>query len=61
MSPLTKILDDENHGEKISLSDGDRRTIYLWLDANAPFYGVYDRGEQARQLQGERVPPPALQ
>ena len=61
MSPLTKILDDENHGEKISLSDGDRRTIYLWLDANAPFYGVYDRGEQARQLRGERVPPPALQ
>ena len=61
MSPLTKILDDENHGEKISLSDADRRTIYLWLDANAPFYGVYDRGQQAEQLQGEKVPLPALQ
>ena len=61
MSPLTRILDDENHGAKISLSDEDRRTIYLWLDANAPFYGVYDTGEQEKQQVGEKVGLPELQ
>ena len=61
MSPLTGILDDENHGDKISLSEEDRRTIYLWLDANAPFYGVYEREEQEKQQRGEEVSVPAMQ
>ena len=61
MSPLTAILDDLHHGGKISLSEEDRRTIYLWLDANAPFYGVYEQGEQEKQQRGEAVALPAIQ
>ena len=61
MSPLTAILDDLHHGDKISLSDEDRRTIYLWLDANVPFYGVYEQGEQEKQQRGEAVALPAMQ
>ena len=61
MSPLSAVLDDENHGEKISLSNEDRRTIYLWLDANAPFYGVYDAAVQEKQQAGEKVDLPEMQ
>jgi hypothetical protein len=61
MSPLTKILDDENHVGHVSLSEEERRTIYLWLDANAPFYGVYDRAEQAKQQEGKKVSLPVIQ
>ncbi len=61
MSPLSAILDDKNHGEKISLSDEDRRMIYLWLDANAPFYGVYDAAVQKKQQTGEKVDLPEIQ
>lgn len=61
MSPLSAILDDKNHGEKISLSDEDRRMIYLWLDANAPFYGVYDAAIQKKQQTGEKVDLPEIQ
>ena len=55
VSPLAEILEDENHGEKLKLSDADRRTIYLWLDGNAPFYGTGDAEEQKRQRNGERI------
>jgi len=41
-SPLTKILDDENH-QTTGLTDKEKRRIYLWLDANAPFHGVFER------------------
>ena len=60
VSRLTKILDDDNHKD-IGLSEEDRRAIYLWLDANIPFYGTYDPAEQAKQLRGEQIEPPALQ
>ena len=40
-SPLTAILDDSNHKSRINLSDEDRHAIYLWLDANAMFYGDF--------------------
>jgi hypothetical protein len=59
-SPLSAILDDETH-RKITLTDTDRRRLYLWLDANAPFYGAYIQKEQLAQQQGEAVPVPALQ
>jgi hypothetical protein len=40
MSPLTKIIKDADHKDVfIKMSDEDKRRIYLWLDANAPFYG----------------------
>ena len=40
-SPLTEILDDPVHQNQVKLSDKERRTISLWLDANAVFYGDY--------------------
>ena len=60
-SPLTQVLDDANHGGKLNLPAEDRRRIYLWLDANAPFYGTYTQPERLVQLRGESVPPPSVQ
>jgi len=40
-SPLTAILDDSNHKNHVPLTDEEKRTIYLWLDANAMFYGDF--------------------
>ena len=60
-SPLTRILDDETHADRVNLPDEDLRRIYAWLDGNAPFYGTYGQAEQAAQLAGEPVPPPEVQ
>lgn len=60
-SPLTKILDDTHHGSQVKLKENDRRRLYLWLDGNASFYGVYSRGEQLAQKKGKTVTPPTLQ
>jgi len=60
-SPLTQVLADANHGGKLNLPAEDRRRIYLWLDANAPFYGTYTQPERLAQLRGESVPPPSVQ
>ena len=40
-SPLTAILGDAIHREHVNLPDEDRLAIYLWLDANAMFYGDF--------------------
>lgn len=60
VSPLTGILRDANHAS-VKLSDDEWRRIYLWLDANGAFYGAYSQPEQAAQLRGEAIAPPALQ
>jgi hypothetical protein len=60
-SQLVKILDDATHAPQVKLSTAERRQIYLWLDANAPFYGAYTAEEQLAQLQGKAVPPPKVQ
>ncbi len=60
-SPLTQVLGDANHGSQIRLPDDDLRRIYLWLDANAPFYGTYTEPERLAQRRGKPVPPPAVQ
>jgi hypothetical protein len=59
-SQLTRILDNTTHAA-LPLPDMDRRRLYLWLDANAPFYGVYSPPEQLAQRNGESVPPPQVQ
>ena len=41
-SPLTRILAGSTHAG-IDLPDADRRAISLWLDANAPFSGTYEK------------------
>ncbi len=60
-SPLTRILEDPTHRAKAALPDEDRRRLYLWLDANAPFYGTYSKEEQLAQFEGRAVPPPMVQ
>jgi hypothetical protein len=40
------------------LPDADRRRLYLWLDANVPFYGTYDHAQQLAQREGRSVPVP---
>lgn len=55
-SQLTRVLDDANH-QSIGLPEAARRTIYLWLDSNVPFYGTYDRAEQMAQMRGELIEP----
>jgi len=61
VSPLTAILGDADHRPHLDLSQADRRRLYLWLDANAPFYGTYRKDAQAQQRAGQSVPPPELQ
>jgi hypothetical protein len=40
MSPLTKIMNDADHKDVFKkMTEDDKRRIYLWLDANAPFHG----------------------
>lgn len=60
-SALTRTLDDADHATEVKLSDADRRAIYLWLDANALFYGTYDYKEQQAQREGKSIPLPTLQ
>jgi hypothetical protein len=60
-SPLTKILDDATHAAAVKFSDADRRRLFLWLDANVPFYGTYSHDEQFAQRQGQPIPPARFQ
>ena len=55
------ILGDEHHRRQLELPDEDLRRLYIWLDANVPFYGSYRDGPRGRQLAGEAVEPPPLQ
>ena len=60
-SPPTAILDAATHRTQAQLPDADRRRLYLWLDANVPFYGTYDRAEQLAQREGRSIPVPLAQ
>lgn len=60
-SPLTQILDDATHASEVGWSDAERRRVYLWLDANAPFYGTYSHEEQRAQREGRDIPVAQLQ
>ncbi len=59
-SPLTRILNDVTHAP-IKLPEEELRRIYLWLDANAPFYGTYEKAANLAQQKGEAVLPPRVQ
>jgi hypothetical protein len=61
MSPLSRVLNDSVHAEHVGLTDEERRRLFLWLDANAPFYGTYGEAEQAAQQQGRVVAVPQVQ
>jgi hypothetical protein len=60
-SPLARILEDDTHGPELHWSEAERGRIYLWLDANVPFYGTYNPEEQLAQRQGQSLPPPREQ
>lgn len=57
-SPLTAILDDATHRPELKWTDAERRRVYLWLDANVPFYGTYSHADQLAQREGRSIVPP---
>ncbi|MCF7973385.1 MAG: hypothetical protein K9N55_06190 [Phycisphaerae bacterium] len=61
MSPLTDILCDSLHGKLVHLSQDEYHRLYIWLDGNVPFYGVYGQEAQQAQKSGQSVAPPSLQ
>lgn len=60
-SPLTRILADTRHRPALNLPDEDRRRLYLWLDANVPFYGAYAADARRSQHAGRAIEPPPFQ
>ncbi len=60
-SPLTSILRDENHLDHVSLSDAERRNLYIWLDGNAAFYGTQDDANRQTQRESNVAEIPEIQ
>ncbi len=60
-SKLLGILSDEVHQPEVKWTDSERQRIVLWLDANVPFYGTYNKEEQLAQRDGKLLPPPRFQ
>ncbi len=58
-SRLIKLLQEGHHDVKLSTEE--MRRLGTWIDLNATFYGVNRPEEQRRQLEGERLPIPAIQ
>lgn len=61
VSELTRILFDPLHGLHVQLSEAELRCLYIWMDGNVPFYGLYDSTGQLVQKSGLSVNPPGLQ
>lgn len=61
VSPLVAAIQDATHAAEIRLTENDKRALYLWLDGNASFHGVYSEAERLAQIEGRSIPPPALQ
>jgi hypothetical protein len=60
-SPLLKILKDPLHTKHVHMSKDELQRLYIWLDANASFYGTYESEQQHAQKNGQAVSPPAVQ
>ena len=45
----------------MNLPREDYLRLCLWLDANVPFYGTYEKEAQVAQQAGQAVPPPTVQ
>ncbi len=60
-SVLLKILKDPIHKKHVQMSKDELQRIYIWLDANAPFYGTYESEQQLAQKNGQAVSPPSIQ
>ncbi|MBI5831555.1 MAG: PD40 domain-containing protein [Armatimonadetes bacterium] len=55
---ITKLLGD-HHGVKLTADDRER--LFTWADANALFYGTFNRADQERQRRGELIAGPGLE
>ena len=58
-SSLMKLLRDGHREVKLEPADFER--LATWMDANALFYGTFDKLDQARQRRGERITGPAIE
>jgi len=58
-SALTAHLDAGHHDVKLTPDDWSR--LNTWLDANALFYGTFNKADQSRQQRGERIEGPDLE
>jgi hypothetical protein len=58
-SRLVRMLLSGHGGVELDAESLER--LAMWIDANALFYGTYDRAEQAKQLRGEAIDVPPLQ
>jgi hypothetical protein len=61
LSPLSAVVTGDKHRKYVQVPDADLRVLYLWLDAQVPFYGTYEEEDLAAQRLGRAVPPPRLQ
>ncbi|NLH18244.1 MAG: hypothetical protein GX455_16840 [Phycisphaerae bacterium] len=60
-SKLAKIVTNAICDNRVKMSEEELRVLYLWLDANAPFYGTYEINERLAQKVGKNVDPPSMQ
>jgi hypothetical protein len=60
-SRLLAILNDATHARQVELPPEDCLHLCIWLDANAPFYGTYEKNAQVAQKAGQAVAPPPVQ
>ncbi len=60
-SRLLQVLQDATHKQQVQLPQDDYLRLCLWLDANVPFYGTYEKEAQVAQQAGHLVPPPEVQ
>ncbi len=58
-SSLTKLLQGGHYDVKLTPDEWER--LNTWMDANALFYGTFNREDQARQQRGERIVGPDLE
>jgi hypothetical protein len=61
VSSLSAIIADPLHSAHVRLSRDEMDRLYIWLDGNVPFYGLYDKQMQLVQQTGQTVAPPTLQ
>ena len=58
-SVLVKLLEQGHYDIELSAEDWNR--MNTWIDANALFYGTFNRENQARQQRSERIEGPDLE
>ncbi len=60
-SRLLRVIQDATHAGCVNLPKEDYLRLCIWLDANVPFYGTYEKETQLAQKAGRVVAPPQVQ